>query len=94
VFDRQRENVVGTEGREQKDMLAQLTRLENEMSSVAYWYAEQPTAIAVPPPVARRRPVLRDNQGTWLFDEANQCPGKPVPVNEEMRAMKQRGSVA
>lgn len=60
----------------------------NEMSSVAYWYADQPTAVATPPSVAQRMPVLRDNQGHWLFDGRNQCPGQPVEVNEEMRQMK------
>jgi hypothetical protein len=33
-------------------------------------------------------PVLRDNQGNWLRDPANQCPGKPVPLNDEMRQMR------
>ena len=39
----------------------------NEMSSVAYWYAAKPTKVAKVPPVAKRMPVLRDNQGTWLI---------------------------
>jgi len=64
--------------------------LANEMSSVAYWYAAQPAQVATPPPVAKRKPVLRDNQGTWLHDPANQCPGKPVVLNDEMREMKKR----
>jgi hypothetical protein len=42
--------------------------LANEMSSVAYWYADRPGRIASPPPVSKRLPVLRDNQGHWLFD--------------------------
>ncbi|HHV44084.1 MAG TPA: DUF2961 domain-containing protein [Firmicutes bacterium] len=62
--------------------------LANEMSSVAYWYAKEPTGVVVPPPVAKRAPVLRDNQGTWLYDEQNQCPGRPVPINEEMAQAK------
>ena len=32
--------------------------LANEMSSVAYWYAKEPTGVVVPPPVAKRAPVL------------------------------------
>ena len=62
--------------------------LANEMSSVAYWYAAKPTRIAKPPAVAKRMPVLRDNQNNWLTDRKNQCPGKPVPVNAEMKKMK------
>ena len=62
--------------------------LANEMSSVAYWYAEKPTRVARPPAVAKRMPVLRDNQGNWLYDKKNQCPGKPVKINAEMKKMK------
>ncbi len=38
----------------------------NEMSSVAYWYAELPTQVAQPPCAKERLPVLRDNQNNWL----------------------------
>lgn len=64
--------------------------LANEMSSVAYWYAAQPTQIVEPPPVAKRMPVLRDNQGNWLYDPQNQVPGNPIELNDEMKAMKTR----
>lgn len=64
--------------------------LANEMSSTAYWYADTPTAAIQPPPAAQRKPVLRDNQGRWLYNESNQCPGAPVIVNDEMRANKKR----
>jgi len=63
-------------------------QLANEMSSVAYWYAEQPARAAEPPPVRKRMPVLRDNRGRWLFDKANQCPGKPIKLNAEMKKLK------
>jgi hypothetical protein len=33
-------------------------------------------------------PVLRDNKGNWLYDKKNQCPGKKVPINAEMKRMK------
>jgi hypothetical protein len=66
--------------------------LANEMSSVAYWYAEHPTAAALPPMVAKRMPVLRDNQGTWLHDKAGQAPSRQVKLNDEMREMKARSS--
>lgn len=62
--------------------------LANEMSSVGYWYAEKPAPAILPPPVAKRMPVARDNFGHWLYDEKNQCPGKPVELNDEMRQMK------
>ena len=64
--------------------------LANEMSSVAYWYAAKPTRVAAPPAVAKRMPVLRDNQGNWLYDKRNQCPGTPIPLNAEMKRMKAR----
>ena len=63
--------------------------LANEMSSVAYWYAAEPTGAVQPPPVAQRLPVRRDNQETWLYDESNQVPGRTVPVNGEMAQMKE-----
>lgn len=62
--------------------------LANEMSSVGYWYAAEPTPVIKPPVVAKRMPVLRDNQGKWLYDRKNQCPGKPVHLTDEMRKMK------
>ena len=62
--------------------------LANEMSSVAYWYAAKPTRVAAPPPVAKRMPVLRDNQGNWIYDKKNQCPGKKIKPNAEMLRMK------
>ncbi len=64
--------------------------LANEMASVAYWYAATPTKPIEPPPVAQRQPVPRDNQGNWLHDAVNQAPGRAVPVNQEMQAMKKR----
>jgi hypothetical protein len=64
--------------------------LANEMSSVAYWYARVPTGVVNPPPVAQRAPVLRSEQGAWLYDEANQCPGPAIELNDEMRQMKQQ----
>ncbi len=64
--------------------------LANEMSSVAYWYAEKPSAVVVPPPVAKRLPVLRDNLGRWLYDTKNQCPGKRITPNAEMKRTKAR----
>ena len=64
--------------------------LGNEMSSVAYWYADRPGRARKVPPVAKRMPVLRDNQGTWLFDKKNQTTSRRVELNAEMRRMKKR----
>jgi len=62
----------------------------NEMSSVGYWYAERPTGVAVPPPVGKRMPVLRDNKGGWLHDRKSQVtPHKVIPT-AEMKALKAR----
>ena len=60
----------------------------NEMSSVAYWYADKPTPAVKVPPVARRMPVLRDNQGKWLYDKKNQTTSQVIKPNREMKAMK------
>jgi hypothetical protein len=62
--------------------------LANEMSSVAYWYAAAPAQAIDPPPLAQRQPVARDNQGNWLHDASSRTPAGAVPVNDEMRAMK------
>ncbi len=64
--------------------------LANEMASTAYWYAETPAGAVAPPAAKQRMAVRRDEDGNWLIDPDNQCPGRPVPVNEEMKAMKQR----
>lgn len=64
--------------------------LANEMSSVAYWYAVEPVAAASPPPVEKRLPVLRDNQGGWLYDQRTQTTSRIITPNEEMREMLRR----
>ena len=55
---------------------------------MAYWFADRPAHAVQPPAVAKRMPVLRDNLGRWLFDKKNQCPGKPIKLNPEMKKMK------
>jgi len=62
--------------------------LANEMSSTAYWYAEKPTKVVDVPPVQQRLPVRRDNAGNWLKDPERECPGRPVALTDEMKAMK------
>ncbi len=60
----------------------------NEMSSVAYWYAAKPARAAKVPPVAKRLPVLRDNQGHWLYDKKNQITSRVIQLNQEMTKLK------
>ena len=60
----------------------------NEMSSVAYWYAAKPTRVAHPPAVGKRLPVLRNNQGQWLYDKSNQVTSQQIKPNKEMKAQK------
>jgi hypothetical protein len=62
--------------------------LGNEVSSVAYWYAEKPTRVADVPSVMQRLPVRRDNNGQWLKDPERECPGKPMELTDEMKTMK------
>ncbi len=64
--------------------------LANEVSSTAYWYAEHPAAAVTPPPVAKRMPVLRDNQGRWLHDPKSRLPGRRVTMTPEMVALKKK----
>jgi D-arabinan exo alpha-(1,3)/(1,5)-arabinofuranosidase (non-reducing end) len=62
--------------------------LANEMSSVAYWYADKPRAAAKVPPVAKRQMVRRDNTGQWLYEKKNQTTSHVVEPNREMKSMK------
>lgn len=66
--------------------------LANDWSSVAYFYLTKPKAVKTPPPVAKRMPVLKDNARNWLYDKSNQCPGKKIPLNAEMKRMKARAA--
>jgi hypothetical protein len=62
--------------------------LANEVSSTAYWYSERPVPAVDVPSVQQRLPVRRDNAGNWIKDPACECPGKPVTMTEEMKAVK------
>jgi hypothetical protein len=62
--------------------------LANEVSSVAYWYADKPSKAVDVPDVARRLPVRRDNVGQWQKDLERECPGKPVTLTDEMKTVK------
>ncbi len=53
-------------------------RSNNEFSSVAYWYAGEPTAVVAPPPLAQRLPVRKvDNQ--WQMETSAFWPGNGEP---------------
>jgi len=63
--------------------------LANEMSSVAYWYAEKPGKISKPPSVTKRLPVMRDTfSGQFIKNKSNECPGKKIKINPEMKRKK------
>jgi hypothetical protein len=66
--------------------------LANEMSSVAYWYADRPVEVAGVPPVEQRLPVRRDNAGTWLKDPGREIPGREVIPTEEMLRLSDRAA--
>jgi hypothetical protein len=63
--------------------------LRNEVSSVAYWYAEVPTAVQLPPQVEQRKPIQKVD-GKWVIDPASQITSREIPLNDEMQVMKRR----
>jgi hypothetical protein len=64
--------------------------LANEVSSVAYWYAQSPARVFDPPPVQQRLPVRRDEEGNWVRDAEWEWPGTEVARTEEMEERKKR----
>jgi len=62
----------------------------NEMSSVAYWYADRPTPARAIPSLAKRMPVLRDNIGNWLYNPDSQITSRTIEPDDEMLFMKRR----
>ena len=60
------------------------------MSSVAYWYATQPAAAIAVPSAAQRRAVRRASTGEWLVDEESQITSRTVPINDEMKRLKEQ----
>ena len=62
----------------------------NEMSSVAYWYADEPGAPRACPPVRQRLAVRRDNvTGDWVEDPAGQTASPSIHRSDEMRAVRE-----
>jgi hypothetical protein len=64
--------------------------LSNEMSSVAYWYQDEPHKPFGIVPVQQRKPVLRAEDGTWIIDESAKTPPAPLEINDEMIQMKKQ----
>lgn len=63
----------------------------NEVSSVAYWYAEKPTRAQDPPQMEKRLPVIRDViNGKWIHAEKRQNTNRKIQLNEEMLEKKKR----
>ncbi|HNT86527.1 MAG TPA: DUF2961 domain-containing protein, partial [Candidatus Hydrogenedentes bacterium] len=60
----------------------------NEVSSVAYWYAAEPTRIIAPPPASKRAPVMRESAHVWAQDAKSQVTTQRVKLTPEMRRMK------
>jgi len=62
--------------------------LRNEMSSVAYWYADRPCAACPVPPLIKRLPILRDEDGGWTIDANRQTDSREIVLNDEMKLLK------
>jgi len=63
----------------------------NEVSSVAYWYAEKPSHVQEPPPLEKRLSVMRDEiNHKWIHDKERQITTKKIKPDEEMLEMKKR----
>ncbi|MCK5862571.1 MAG: DUF2961 domain-containing protein [Candidatus Hydrogenedentes bacterium] len=62
--------------------------LRNEVSSVAYWYAKEPTQVIAPPPVEKRAPVKKDAYNRWAPDPENQSTTQKIKMTSEMREIK------
>ncbi len=62
--------------------------LANEMSSVAYWYQQEPHKPFGILPVQKRQPVARVKDGDWIISKSAQTRQKPVKLNAEMRRLK------
>ena len=62
--------------------------LRNEMASVAYWYADKPSAACPVPPLAKRLPIRRDEAGNWLVDPDRQTCSREIILTDEMKTLK------
>lgn len=64
----------------------------NEMSSVAYWYADRPRGVTKIPSVTKRLAVRRDNQRRWIRDKRTETTSRRVEPTAEMHRMKARAA--
>ena len=63
--------------------------LANEMSSVAYWYADEPAAARDCPPVRQRLAVKRDNvTGDWVQGPEGRTRSSALRRSDEMHAIR------
>jgi hypothetical protein len=62
--------------------------LANEMSSVAYWYADAPSATIKVPSMEKRLRVIRDTRGRWSNDKRSQITSYTIKPNRDMLAAK------
>jgi len=62
----------------------------NEMSSVAYWYADQPYRVAKVPPVLQRLPVMKNHSNDWVKNKRRQITSRVIKPNKEMQEMKDK----
>ena len=63
--------------------------LANEMSSVAYWYADEPGAARDCPLVGQRLAVKRDNvTGDWLENPDGLTQPSAMQLSDEMRSIR------
>ncbi len=58
--------------------------LANEMSSVAYWYADEPYAAIKVPPMEKRLRVIRDTRGRWSNEKRSQTTSYTIKPNRDM----------
>lgn len=58
-------------------------RLANEVSTVAYWYATEPTGVVTPPPVEKRQPI-QVIRGSLVIKEEQICQPQQLRKTEDM----------
>ena len=61
--------------------------LGNDISSVAFWYAQEPTPVISPPSVKLRQPRVKKD-GIWVNDKDSEYSTINVEINDEMRIQK------
>jgi hypothetical protein len=62
----------------------------NEMSSTAYWYAQQPSAAHTVLPREKRMAVVRNHRGQWIVDKKGLHTSKKASVDAERKQLKKK----